>query len=256
MKRALLCGFSALSLLVPSAVFAQAATTKVVGTCGTASYTAGKMAYPTQDTTGAACSSGGGSGGSASFTAAAAPFAVSAGTNKPAGISTTNSAQWSIPVKPGTTTEIDLSAPSVLAGVDGSTAATVANPVPTAPSASAAGGATAYGLQSAASTNATSVKASAGTLYGLSLANTSTTVYYLRMYNLAAAPTCSSATGFVRSWPIPPAASAGLVGGFAVPVPLAGVAFGTGIAFCVTGGPTSTDNTNAATGLFINIDYK
>lgn len=43
--------------------YAQA-TTKVVGTCGTATYTAGTMQYPTQDTTGAACSSGGGGGGS------------------------------------------------------------------------------------------------------------------------------------------------------------------------------------------------
>jgi hypothetical protein len=115
---------------------------------------------------------------------------------------------------------------------------------------------TAYGLQSAASTNSTSVKASAGTLTGITLLNTTTTVYYLRMYNLAAGPTCSSATGFVRTWPIPPAASAGLVGGVSPHLPVGGTAFSTGIAFCLTGGGSSTDNTNAATGVYVNLDYQ
>jgi len=41
-----------------------------------------------------------------------------------------------------------------------------------------------------ASTNATSVKGSAGTLYGLSLSNTTTTVYYLRLYNLSTGACC------------------------------------------------------------------
>lgn len=133
MKRVILSILAALSLLAPSAVFAQAATSKVVGTCGTQTYVAGKMQYPTMDTTGNACSSatGGGGGGSASYTAAAAPFTVTAGVNKPAGISTANSAQWTVPVKPGTTTEIDLSAPSALIGVNGTTIATNANPLPT-----------------------------------------------------------------------------------------------------------------------------
>lgn len=56
----------ALSLLIcaPFSSVAHAqATTKVVGTCGTQTYTAGSMQYPTQDTTGAACGSGGGGGG-------------------------------------------------------------------------------------------------------------------------------------------------------------------------------------------------
>jgi hypothetical protein len=115
---------------------------------------------------------------------------------------------------------------------------------------------TAYGLQSAASTNATSVKGSAGTLTGMTLLNTTTTVYYLRMYNLASAPTCSSSTGFVRSWPIPPASTSGLVGGVSPHLPVGGTAFATGIAFCLTGGGSSTDNTNAATGVYVNLDYQ
>lgn len=118
------------------------------------------------------------------------------------------------------------------------------------------GGATQYGLQSAATTNSTSVKASAGVLYGLNPLNTTTTLYYLRMYDSATAPTCSSATNFIRTWPVPPAAAAGGAGGVAVKLPEAGVQFSNGIAFCLTGGPTSTDNTSAATGVFINLDYK
>lgn len=120
---------------------------------------------------------------------------------------------------------------------------------------SATNGATAYGLQSAASTNSTSVKGSAGTLLGMNLLNTSTTVYYLRMYDASSAPTCSSATNFTRTWPVPPASAAGGTGGIAVHLPVMGVAFASGIAFCLTGGPTSTDNTNAATGVFVNLDY-
>jgi len=107
-------------------------------------------------------------------------------------------------------------------------------------------------LTSAASTNATSVKASPGNVYGYSLVNTTATVYYLRMYNLAAAPTCSSATGFVETLPIP----ASTTGAGLQRVQPNGQTFSTGIAFCLTGGGASTDNTNAATGVYLTILYK
>lgn len=106
-----------------------------------------------------------------------------------------------------------------------------------------------------ASTNATSVKGSAGTVYGMSLSNTTTTVYYLRMYNLSTSPTCSSSTGYVSTIPIPPAAAAGQVGGREITKNI-GQAFTTGIAYCITGGSSSTDNTNAATGVFVEVLYK
>lgn len=106
-----------------------------------------------------------------------------------------------------------------------------------------------------ASTNATNVKNAAGTVYGYSLTNTTTTIYYLRMYNLASAPTCSSATGYVSTIPIPPASAAGGAGGREIQKNI-GQAFTTGIGFCVTGGASSTDNTNAATGVFVEILYK
>lgn len=114
-------------------------------------------------------------------------------------------------------------------------------------------GDTPYFLTSAASTNSTSVKASAGRLMSLQLINTTATLYYLRLYNLGAGPTCSSATGFISSYPVPAATTGdGIVANFGP----TGIAFGTGIAFCFTGGGSSTDNTNAATGVYIHLQYK
>lgn len=110
-------------------------------------------------------------------------------------------------------------------------------------------------LVSAASTNATNCKASAGNVYGFRFVNTTQTVYYLRMYNLTTSPTCSSATGFIESIPIPPGSSATTSGGIVAMEPF-GEGYSTGIGFCFTGGSSSTDNTNAATGVFGSILYK
>ena len=110
-------------------------------------------------------------------------------------------------------------------------------------------------IVSAASTNSTSCKASPGNFYGVDIINTTTTLYYLRLYNSSSAPTCSSATGFVRSIPIPPAGSAGQAGGL-VRVGSLPVGYSTGIGYCLTGGASSTDNTNAATGIYGAIVYK
>lgn len=116
---------------------------------------------------------------------------------------------------------------------------------PEAPSATSAA-LTECGLVSAASTNATNCLAAAGRFYGLWAINTTATIYYLRLYNLATAPTCSSATGFIRSIPIPASTSgSGMV--MALPYP---ASYSTGIGYCFTGGSSSTDNTNAATGVF------
>jgi len=119
------------------------------------------------------------------------------------------------------------------------------------PIAGAAGGATPVSVISAASTNSTSVKGSAGTLYSVTLVNTTATLYYLRLYNSAAAPTCSSATGYVATIPVPASTT-----GAGVVIPLSvGAAFSTGIGYCITGGPTSTDNTNAAVGIYGMLSY-
>lgn len=115
-----------------------------------------------------------------------------------------------------------------------------------------AGGTAVCYLAATASTNSTNCKASAGQVYLYHLENTTSTIYYIRMYNLTTGPTCSSATGYVDSIPIP----AGSTGsGVVVPQDL-GEAFATGIGFCVTGGASGTDNTNAAVGVFVRILYK
>ena len=114
------------------------------------------------------------------------------------------------------------------------------------------GGLSISATQSAASTNSTSVKGSAGMIYNITAINTTATLYYLRLYNSSSAPTCSSATGFIATYPIPASTS----GGGVVVDTTHGIVFGTGIGFCITGGGSSTDNTNAATGVFVNILYK
>lgn len=119
-------------------------------------------------------------------------------------------------------------------------------------------GASKYHLSggTAASTNSASIKGSAGNLLAMVALNTTTTVYYLKLYDSSSAPTCSSASGIAHVYPIPPAAAAGGVGGFVVPIPVAGEGYSSGIGFCVTGGGSDTDNTNAATGVFIEASYK
>lgn len=122
----------------------------------------------------------------------------------------------------------------------------------TSPVPATSGGTSVCYIASAATTNATNCKALAGQIYGYELINTTATLYYLRLYNLSAAPTCSSATGFIRTIPIPAAATgAGVSRSIAV-----GEAYGTGIGFCLTGGGSSTDNTSAATGVYVSINYK
>jgi hypothetical protein len=115
------------------------------------------------------------------------------------------------------------------------------------------GGCTPGVYRSAASNNSTSIKASAGTLCKLVAINTTTTIYYLRLYNSASAPTCSSGTGEVAMYPIPADATGA---GVAVPMGPYGEAYSTGIGFCLTGGSANNDNTNAATGVTLAYSYK
>lgn len=107
-------------------------------------------------------------------------------------------------------------------------------------------------ITSAASTNATNCKTSGGTFFGARAVNTTATLYYLRMYNLAAAPTCSSATGFIETIPIPASTAGAGIQAIALP----GYAYSAGIGFCLTGGGANNDNTNAATGVFLTLLYQ
>jgi hypothetical protein len=103
-----------------------------------------------------------------------------------------------------------------------------------------------------ASTNAKSCKQSAGNLHGFLIVNPTATVPFLRLYNTANnPPTCSSATGFVGSMAIPASTSGA---GFTAFHGSEG--FLTGIEWCVTGGSSSTDNTNGPAGITIKALYR
>jgi hypothetical protein len=117
------------------------------------------------------------------------------------------------------------------------------------------GGCTPYHLAggTAATTNSTLIITGTHTLCSLSATNTTATVVYLRVYDQAAAPTCSSATGAVHTYPIPANTA---VGGINIPVGTFGEAATLGWGYCVTGGAADTDNTAAVTGIFINGSYK
>lgn len=95
---------------------------------------------------------------------------------------------------------------------------------------------TLFRLVSAASTNATSVKASAGTLYALLVVNLNAAVRYLKLYNKASAPTVGTDTP-VATIPIPASTT-----GAGVMVPLGpGADFATGIALATTTGAADSD---------------
>lgn len=132
----------------------------------------------------------------------------------------------------------------------GNTANTTAWLVSTRPSAS--GGTTPYKLNSAASTNATTVKASAGQVYMITASNTNAAVRYLKLYNKASNPTVGSDTP-VLVFAIP-GNTAGA--GTNIPVPDSGIAFSTGIAFALVTGAADSDNTGvAANEIIVNMAY-
>jgi len=104
---------------------------------------------------------------------------------------------------------------------------------------------------STASTNATNVKAAAGTLHSITAVNTTATIYYLKIYDKATAPTCGTDTP-VQTYPVPASATgAGLTVN-----PFPGFAFTSGIGFCLTGGIADADTASAATGVAINLGYR
>jgi hypothetical protein len=98
-----------------------------------------------------------------------------------------------------------------------------------------------YYLSAGASTNATSVKASAGRVYKIRAFNDGATAVFLKMYNLAVPPTVGTSTVFDK-YEIP-AGSAGA--GFIDDTGL-GQAYSVGIAFAITSG--FADNTSGAVG--------
>ena len=117
----------------------------------------------------------------------------------------------------------------------------------------APGGCTHAKLITTASTNATVIKASAGTLYDLVALNTdSTTAGYVKLYDKASAPTCNSDT-VLRTYGVGPSP---LPSGVGAPLGPYGLAFTTGSAFCVVAGLADNNNGNAPATIIVNYSYK
>lgn len=113
------------------------------------------------------------------------------------------------------------------------------------------GGCTPGKLVSAATTNATVVKASAGQVYTFTASNTNAAVRYLKLYNKATAPTVGTDTP-VQTIALPP--SGALPPQLGSPV---GLSFSAGISFALTTGAADSDtNAVAASEILVNYCYK
>lgn len=131
--------------------------------------------------------------------------------------------------------------------VDPTTGAIAVSSGPTA-----SGGLSMNTLTSAATTNATVVKASAGQLYDIYLSNINAAPAYVKFYNKATTPTCNSDT-IVQKFIIPGNAT----GAGAIVSSAMGKAFSSGISYCITTGAANNDNTAvAASEVIVNIGYK
>lgn len=94
-------------------------------------------------------------------------------------------------------------------------------------------------VSSAASTNATAVKASAGKLYSVTASNTGAAAAYVKLYNLAVAPTVGTSVP-VLTIPVPAGGSVN------IPFGAAGLQFATGIALAITNLAADSDATAVA----------
>lgn len=100
-----------------------------------------------------------------------------------------------------------------------------------------------------ANTNSNVMKNAPATICDLSIVNTSTTLGYLKLYDQATAPTCSSATNLKHVYPIPLGPS-NIGAGIGRSLTF-GEQYNVGIGYCVTGGGGDTDNTAGPAGIFI-----
>jgi len=104
---------------------------------------------------------------------------------------------------------------------------------------SATGGASGAHIVSAATTNATIVKASGGRVLGAFLANTTASWRFVKLHNQATLPTAG--TGVVRTIPVPP-------NGFAAFSFEGGISFPAGIGLTIVTGSADSDATAVAVG--------
>lgn len=110
-------------------------------------------------------------------------------------------------------------------------------------------GLTTHKTIAAGTTNATSVKASAGKVYGIFVNNQNAAVRYLKLYNKASAPTVGTDTP-VLVFAIPPAGNVNLYA-------KDGIYLSLGIAFALTTGAADNDTTAVtASEHIVNLLYK
>jgi len=114
--------------------------------------------------------------------------------------------------------------------------------------ASATGGASIFHLVSAATTNATNIKASAGKVYGYYFYNANAAARKITFHNTSGTPTAGASVYF--SCVIPPGSGANMLGA-------PGIDFSSGIAITLVTGTADSDATAVAAGdLIINVIYK
>lgn len=101
---------------------------------------------------------------------------------------------------------------------------------------------------STASNNSTLVYGDKALVKTVTVINTTATAYYLKLYDKRTAPTCGTDTPVYRI-PVPPQST----GGGVVPVDLGSGEFQLGVGFCLVANLADNDNTNAATGVAINL---
>lgn len=119
--------------------------------------------------------------------------------------------------------------------------------------AATSGGWTPHHLVSAASTNATSLKASAGQVGYIYATNVNAAIRYLKLYDKASAPVVGTDVP-KHTIGIPGGGTAGAGGQLVVP---AGIEFTTGIAYALTTEATDAGTTGvAAADLVINLGWK
>jgi hypothetical protein len=111
------------------------------------------------------------------------------------------------------------------------------------------GGLTTTRVISAASTNASTPKASAGQVYGWSIQNSGGSNRFVKLYNKASNPTVGTDTPFMTLM-IPTGGGNNFMGDVGIP-------FSTGIAMAITANGTDADTTAvAATEIFVNLFFK
>lgn len=127
-----------------------------------------------------------------------------------------------------------------MVAIEGNPVVVVSSATPATPSASV--------VLSTASTNATSVKVTAGNAYAVVLSNPGATAAYFKLYNKASAPTVGTDVPVIT---IPVPATSTIAYEFGA----VGLRFTTGVAFALTGAITDADTTSSAAGIHVFLSY-